>query len=74
MLKNDSIRRIASILIGFWNNIRGNNLELSDQRLSVCVSCDLLGYDNMWYCKSCECSLELKTKVRNESCPEGKWI
>lgn len=44
--------------------------EDRDERLKKCYSCpDLVGIN----CKHCLCFVHLKTWMKNETCPTGKW-
>lgn len=55
--------------------------EVYNQRLEICKSCEFI--DNKGdkcaipgtspCCSSCGCSLSLKLRSLNTSCPEGKW-
>jgi primosomal protein N' len=55
---------------------RGRDLLLSqaetaNQRISICNSCEhLSGVRN---CKKCGCFVDAKVKLKNVSCPIGKW-
>jgi len=50
---------------------------LSDKRLAICAVCehsrDL--YSRGWinYCNKCGCMLKIKTRLKNNQCPIGKW-
>lgn len=41
-----------------------------EERLAVCVQCDLLA-DGM--CRACGCFVELRAAIGNNSCPYDKW-
>lgn len=46
--------------------------ELSAERMKVCVQCP--EYMKLTrQCRVCGCFLDLKTKVLEMDCPEGKW-
>lgn len=69
-------KRLISILKGWYNYWKGNNEELRNERLQICVDCEHLGFDDMFYCKVCDCPLETKSRVVSEKCadPNGdKW-
>lgn len=67
-------RKLKNIIIGFWNLMRNNNKEISEQRIDICNSCknkiQLYGED---FCNICGCLIESKTRVNNEKCPIEKW-
>jgi hypothetical protein len=42
------------------------------ERLEICINCDRLLKVTM-QCKECLCFVKLKTKVRGQHCPLGKW-
>jgi Family of unknown function (DUF6171) len=46
--------------------------EISDKRISECYSCEEL-IKITKQCKKCGCFMELKTKLKDASCPLGKW-
>ncbi|OMI16719.1 DUF6171 family protein [Leptospira weilii] len=48
--------------------------EYYNKRLSLCLSCPLLLKTFLSErCSSCGCFVRLKTKLKSESCPIGKW-
>lgn len=55
----------------------GGIVELADEdttraRLDTCLACEyLIHLTNS--CKKCGCFMNLKTKMKNVSCPVGKW-
>jgi hypothetical protein len=62
------------------NNVKsvadGNSLSISKEdaqkRLRVCQQCDF--YDSLQErCKKCGCKLAIKTYLKAEKCPIGKW-
>lgn len=60
----------------FWDflnpNIEKVSLEVSKQRLDICISCDKLIISTK-QCKICKCFMTAKTKLPHASCPIGKW-
>jgi hypothetical protein len=46
--------------------------EVAYNRLSVCRSCEFL-IKLTDQCKKCACFMNLKVKINNAVCPEGKW-
>lgn len=44
--------------------------ELQEQRRQVCKSCQL---NKAGICFGCGCVIALKTKIKNESCPQNNW-
>jgi uncharacterized paraquat-inducible protein A len=56
--------------------LEGNNLKLSDndasRRLDICKGCSF--FDNeQQRCTKCGCKLAIKTHLKAEKCPIGKW-
>jgi hypothetical protein len=43
---------------------------LQKKRLCICQDC---GYMQGYQCSRCECFIRLKTMLKTEKCPEGKW-
>ena len=66
------IKQFISIITGWYNFARGNNEELRNERLRICVDCDGIGFDDMFYCKVCDCPLEAKSRVKSEICEHSK--
>lgn len=59
-----------------WDLINPNTEYLNDEdtgkRLDLCRSCDK--YIKLTHqCKMCGCFMNLKAKLKNASCPLGKW-
>jgi hypothetical protein len=80
-----SLRNIAE---GWFNMAMDRHRELALSRLEKCDSCPYKTQMNMagqvivstinhknsiYYCASCGCPLEPKTRVPSERCPEGNW-
>ncbi|MCG6170243.1 DUF6171 family protein [Leptospira sp. FAT1] len=54
--------------------MKKKNTKFSDERLDHCLSCSLLVKSFLSErCSVCSCFVRLKTKVRSESCPIGRW-
>ena len=64
------IKKCGNIIRGYWFLLWGMNDELSRTRVAKCMKCDLL---KRWFCKNCGCFIPAKTRVKDESCPLGKW-
>lgn len=45
--------------------------EEAEARMAICKACPLLRPMNR--CKECGCFMDAKTKLKNVSCPLGKW-
>lgn len=46
--------------------------SLANERFEICKSCpNLIKLSNQ--CKKCGCFMQLKTKLEDATCPEGKW-
>ena len=65
-----AIKQIGRILTGFYLAIMNRNYEISKSRMRICIACDNRGN---FRCKKCGCLLNLKTRVKDESCPLNKW-
>jgi len=46
--------------------------EVSEQRFEICKACPEL-FELTKQCKKCGCFMALKTKMKEASCPIGKW-
>lgn len=46
--------------------------ETSESRYEICKSCPEL-FELTKQCKKCGCFMALKTKMKEASCPIGKW-
>lgn len=59
-----------TIIKGFTKLLKGENTELSKERLKVCHKCEhRLGV----ICDICGCFLRAKTRDESEECPALKW-
>lgn len=53
--------------------------HLAKTRLEVCAGCKFLtelvkvGNKSVFQCNLCKCLVELKTRVKEENCPDNKW-
>ena len=47
-------------------------IEESEKRLDICKNCEFL-FTPTNQCKKCGCFMNIKTKMRNASCPINKW-
>lgn len=45
--------------------------EVADNRLKICNACENL--NKIRQCTQCLCFVDLKTKIKQEACPIGKW-
>ena len=46
--------------------------ELAERRMEICRACPF--YVALTHqCRKCGCIMNLKTKIRDAKCPEGKW-
>jgi hypothetical protein len=59
-----------------WDMVNPNVERLSDEkaeeRYSICKSCPEL-FEMTKQCKKCGCFMAIKTKLKDASCPIGKW-
>jgi hypothetical protein len=50
---------------------------LSDKRLAICKECehsrDMFSRGWINYCNKCGCMLKIKTRIKSNQCPIGKW-
>lgn len=66
--------KIKHILQSIFNVLLKRNKNISYPRKKICNKCDkLLLFDNTKFCDICGCCISLKTTVKNEKCPLGKW-
>lgn len=65
-----------SVVKNVQSVIAGNPLNVSDEeknrRLSICNSCEFFIRDQE-RCSKCGCYMAVKTYLKAESCPVGKW-
>ena len=54
----------------FSNNYIDENIQKN--RLDICLSCDRL-FNLTKQCKECGCVMPMKVKLKDASCPIGKW-
>lgn len=47
--------------------------RLHQQRLSICAGCPERRSGVLDICRRCGCILVLKTRVKTQHCPMGKW-
>lgn len=45
--------------------------DLSENRMKYCRNCSY--FTNTGQCAYCGCFLKLKTKIKEEKCPIGRW-
>jgi hypothetical protein len=58
-----------------WHLLDKNNYveeSVSDERFSHCLSCPEL-INSTKQCKQCGCIMTMKVKLKQASCPVGKW-
>lgn len=58
-----------------WHILNKDNYvieDISNKRFDICKSCpELIELTNQ--CKKCGCFMNLKTKLKEATCPIGKW-
>jgi hypothetical protein len=68
-LGNSLVRNIQSVAAG-------NPLKISDSdanfRLNICKGCEFFNSDSQ-RCTKCGCHMAVKTYLKAEKCPVGKW-
>ena len=71
------IRNVGGSIVRTVQSVaQGNSLNISDadkeKRLSICKSCEF--YDaGQERCSRCGCYLKVKTYLKAEKCPVGRW-
>lgn len=72
MVKNAA----RSIVNNIQSVLQGNNLKISNEdandRLNTCRACSFFDLAQE-RCKKCGCKLAIKTYLKAEKCPIGKW-
>jgi hypothetical protein len=67
---------VHSVVQNVQSVAAGNTLKLSDQeannRLDICKSCDFFN-STQTRCNKCGCFMAVKTYLKAEKCPIGKW-
>lgn len=71
------VKNVAqSIVTNVKSVLNGNDLKLADNeavsRLNICKSCSFFDLSQE-RCKKCGCKLAVKTYLKAEKCPIGKW-
>jgi hypothetical protein len=46
--------------------------DLKEERLAICMECPALN-KNLMKCTKCGCFMQLKSTLRQATCPVGKW-
>lgn len=67
------MRKIVSIILGWWFWITNRNEELVRKRLLICTHCELR---KGLVCGVCFCPLQTKARLEDEYCPHpdgDKW-
>lgn len=66
----------TSIVRNIQSVAAGNSLKIGDSeansRLQICQSCDFFD-SNQNRCRKCGCFMAVKTYLKAERCPIGKW-
>ena len=57
-------------LLNMHNYLKDENV--SSERMSICEQCEFL-IKITKQCRKCGCMMSLKTKLKDASCPIGKW-
>jgi len=64
------MRKIISIVLGWWFWATNRNNEMARARLLVCAKCP----DRKWFvCGICTCVLQAKSRIKDEECPMNRW-
>lgn len=72
MIKNVS----GSIVRNVQSVVAGNSLNVTDEeknrRFDICKACEFFRPDSQ-RCSKCGCYMSLKTYLKAEKCPVGRW-
>ncbi len=80
--KTNILQTATNIATGLMNTIskRPEVEAIAAPRIKICSECSFVrelvkvGNKSIYQCGStCKCLIELKTRVKEETCPEGKW-
>lgn len=67
---------VQSVVQNVQSVAAGNTLRITDQeandRLNICKTCDFFNA-NQTRCNKCGCFMAIKTYLKAEKCPLGKW-
>lgn len=72
MIKNLSqsvVNNVTSVLAG--NDLTSSE-QLANSRLAICRQCEFFD-QSQERCKKCGCKMAIKTYLKAEKCPIGKW-
>jgi len=64
------MRKIISIVLGWWFWATNRNNLMAAERLQHCAECP---YRKWAICGACTCVLQAKARIREEQCPKGRW-
>lgn len=63
------MKKLTSIILGWWYWITNQNSKTARVRLKICSSCEF----RKWFvCGECFCPLISKARS-DDDCPKGKW-
>jgi len=68
-LAGSVVRNVASVASGNSLNI---SQEEANRRLSICNGCEFFIKESQ-RCSKCGCNMAIKTYLKAERCPVGKW-
>lgn len=67
------MKKLSSIVLGWWYWLLNRNNTLANERLDVCIHCELR---KGLVCGECGCVLQAKARLIEEHCPHpdgSKW-
>lgn len=64
------MKKLTSILIGWWFWITNRNNTMAKERLKICAVCK---FRRVFLCGECGCVLQAKARLPEEKCPKDKW-
>ncbi len=67
-------KKVRQIATGYANLAMGVKYEFTDDRVRACQKCEF----NYWlgrklFCSICKCFIPAKARVKENTCPRGKW-
>ncbi len=69
-----AVKTARQITTGYVNLARGKEYEFTKERVRTCRKCD----DHYWikhalFCSICKCYVPAKARVKENTCPRGRW-
>lgn len=64
------MKKLTSIILGWWYLVSNKNNYVAQERLKVCMKCE---HRKFGICNICGCVLQAKARLWEEECPIHKW-